>query len=140
MLLRRQGSRIQQVETHFDPRALTEITFRPAGGFSEDAESFDARMEPGEIHLLDATAHGAVQAEAEQALLDLLEARLREVLEGLGPSEVLVIESHPGVDWPKTRERRKDVIIDGENRFHFHWWVEPPLRVVVYRPREGSTR
>jgi hypothetical protein len=140
MLLRRQGRRIQQVEPHFDPRALTEITFRPSGGFSEDAEAFDARMEAGDEHLLESTAHGPVQADAEQALLDGLADRLQQVLAALDPSEVLVIESRPGVDWPKTRERRKDVIVDGENRYHFNWWIEPPLRVVVHRPRGGPAR
>jgi hypothetical protein len=134
MLLRRQGKRVQEVEPAFDPRALTEIAFRPAGG-QEDAEAFDARMERVAEHALEATAHAAVQAEAEQALLDELEAKLEAVRGGLGDGEVLVVESQPGTDWPKTREKRKDVIVEGENRFHFNWWVEPPLRVVVYRPR-----
>ncbi len=135
MLLRRQGSRIDGVAPHFDPRALTEIAFRPDGSLREDAEAFDARMEKVAEHAVDATAHGAVQAEAEAALLDELRARLDAHLADLGPGEVLVIESAPGVDWPKTRERRKDVIVEGENRYHFHWWIEPPLRLGVYRPR-----
>jgi hypothetical protein len=138
MLLRRQGSRIEGVTPHFDARALTEIAFRPDGSFREDAGSFDARMEKLSEHAVDATTHGSVQAEAEEALLEELRAGLDARLDALAPGEVLVIESAPGVDWPKTRERRKDVIVDGENRFHFHWWVEPPLRLGVYRPRTAT--
>jgi hypothetical protein len=138
MLLRRLGKHIQEVEPHFDPRALTEIGFRPSGGYSEEVGAFDARMEAATEHRLEAKANAPVQADAEQALLDQLRKRLDAVLAGLAEGEVAVIESQPGLDWPRTRERRKDVIVDGENRFHFHWRVEPPLRVVVHRPREGQ--
>lgn len=156
-LLRRQGSRLVPVAPHFDARALTEIAFRPAGGSSGDAtghapdagggagggapmgdaEAFFAHRERVREHLLEAEADGPVQGEAEALLLERLEAAIDAVLETLAPDEVAVIESAPGTDWPKTRERRKDVIIDGENRFHFHWRVEPPLRLGVWRERKG---
>ncbi len=155
-LLRRLGSRLTPVAPHFDARALTEIAFRPAGGTSGDAtghahddgagagggapmgdaEAFLARRERVREHLLEAEADGPVQGEAEALLLERLEAAIGGVLAKLGPGEVALIESAPGTDWPKTRERRKDVIIDGENRFHFHWRVEPPLRVGIWRERQ----
>jgi hypothetical protein len=136
-LLRRQGTRVLAVETNFDYRAMNEIAFRPAGGGPEPAESFDARMERVKEVELEAATDGPVQATAEAALLEQLEEGLNRCLAELSAGEVLVIESAPGVDWPKTKERRKDVVVDGENRFHFHWRVEPPLRVAVYRERAG---
>lgn len=85
-------------------------------------------------HCIEAEADGPVQGEAEAELLRRLEGRLVDLLEGLTEGACLVIESAAGTDWPKTRERRRDVIIDGENRYHFHWRVEPPLRLGVWEP------
>ncbi|CAN5797407.1 hypothetical protein BH23GEM11_BH23GEM11_13200 [soil metagenome] len=136
-LLRRQGSRVFPVVSNFDYRAMNEIAFRAGREEVEPAEAFDARMERVREMQLETATDGPVQADAEAALLDQLNERLDRCLSELSPGEVLVIESAPGVDWPKTRERRKDVIVDGENRFHFHWRVEPPLRVAVYRERAG---
>jgi len=136
-LLRRQGTRVFPVVPNFDYRAMNEIAFRAGREAVEPAESFDARMERLKEMELEAVTDGPVQGEAEAALLDRLEEELNRCLAELSPGEVLVIESAPGVDWPKTRERRKDVVVDGVNRFHFHWRVEPPLRVAVYRERVG---
>jgi hypothetical protein len=136
-LLRRQGTRVFPVEPNFDYRAMNEIAFRAGPQAVEPADAFDARMERQREIELEAVTDGPVQGEAEAALLDRLEEELNRCLSELSPGEVLVVESAPGVDWPKTRERRKDVVVDGENRFHFHWRVEPPLRVAVYRERAG---
>jgi hypothetical protein len=132
-LFRRQGSRIASVAPHFDARALTEVAFRPDGGLTADADDFLEGRTRVEEHLLEAEADGPVQGEAEALLLDRLQTAMQAVLDGLADGEVAVIESAPGTDWPKTRERRRDVIVEGENRFHFHWRIEPPLRLGVWR-------
>jgi hypothetical protein len=107
------------------------------GRGDEEAERFDARMVQVREVFLEAASDGPVQSDAEALLLDRLRASLDACLADLAEGEVAVVESQSGVDWPKTRERRKDVIVDGENRFHFHWRVEPPLRISIYRGREG---
>lgn len=137
MILRRVGSRMQPVVPDFDPRALTEITFRPGAGPALQAADFDERYTRVGGRELSTEADGMVQGEAEEALVRGLEEKLRQLEASLGPGEVLVIESRPGVDYPKTRERTENVIIEGENRLHFYWRVEPPLRVGIFRPRNG---
>jgi|GEM_PF-206289 len=136
-LLRRVGDRLRGVEPRFDARALSEIGFHAVGRGDEEAERFDARMVQVREVFLEAASDGPVQSDAEALLLDRLRASLDACLADLAEGEVAVVESQSGVDWPKTRERRKDVIVDGENRFHFHWRVEPPLRISIYRGREG---
>ena len=73
-----------------------------------------------------------MQDAAEQELLERLEAQLDALESSLAEGEVLLVESESD-DHPKTRDRKEPVIVDGENRLHFHWWVEPPLRIGVYR-------
>jgi hypothetical protein len=133
MLLRRYGTALHSVVTDFDPRAMTEVRFRRDRERSIPADEFEAGWEKVREEGLTAESEGAVQSEAEQEVLDRLEARLTEVIEGLGEGEVAVVESEHGNDYPKLRERKEGVIIKGENRLHFHWWVDPPLRVGVYR-------
>lgn len=137
MILRRAGSRLQAVEPDFDPRALTEITFRPAQGLSLTAAELEERYERVAGRELTAEADGPVQGEAEEALVRRLEEALRALEASLGAGELLVLESQPGVDYPKTRERTENVIVDDENRLYFYWRVEPPLRVGIFRPRAG---
>lgn len=134
MILRRYGTTVQSVKPHFDSRALTEVGFRRDHAFSQGAEEFFDAYEKVRSEEITATAEGPVQDEAEEALLDGLEERLGRLREGLGPDEVLLIESDDR-DYPKTRDRKKNVIVDGENRLHFRWRVDPPLRVAVYRRR-----
>jgi hypothetical protein len=137
MLLRRYGTALHSVVSDFDPRAMTEIRFRRDRELSVPADDFDSRYEKVREEELTAESEGPVQTEAEQAVLDDLEGRLNGVLDGLGEGEVAVVESEQGTDYPKLRERKEGVIVKGENRLHFHWWVDPPLRVGVYRS-EGS--
>jgi hypothetical protein len=135
MLLRRYGAALHSVVTDFDPRAMTEVRFRRDREHSISAEELDGGWEKVREEALTAESEGAVQSEAEQEVLDRLEAKLTEVMEALGEGEVVVIESEHGSDYPKLRERKEGVIIKGENRLHFHWWVDPPLRVGVYRSK-----
>jgi hypothetical protein len=135
MLLRRYGTALHSVVTDFDPRAMTEVRFRRDRERSISAEELDGDWEKVREEALTAESEGAVQSEAEQEVLDRLEAKLTEVMESLDDGEVVVIESEHGNDYPKLRERKEGVIIKGENRLHFHWWVDPPLRVGVYRSK-----
>lgn len=132
MILRRYGESYQSVEADFDPRAMNEIGFRRDRAFSISVEEFSSGYQAGEGHDLVAEAEGEVQNEAEAAVLDELEKKLNALLEGLGEEEVLVVESEAGEDYPKTKEKRTNVVVDGENKFYFYRYVEPPLRVRVF--------
>ena len=131
MILRRYGSFYHSVDTNFNPTAITEIGFMRNRVFSIRTSDFDSGYKPAETHELGAEANAAVQRHAEKTLLANLDNALQEVVGKLAEGQVLVVLNERE-DWPKTRERREAVIIEGENRFHFHWWVDPPLRVAVY--------
>ena len=79
-------------------------------------------------------ASGPVQSETEQRMLDDLGARVNEIVARLGSGEVLVVENEQGHDYPKPRQQTKNVVVEGENRLHFEYTMEPPLRVTVRRP------
>jgi hypothetical protein len=135
MIVRRYGTTVQSVELNFDSRALTEIGFRRDRDWSASTEDFERDYEAVEEYALEATAEGDVQDATEQSLLDQLETQVRELHEGLGEHEVLCIESEQGQDYPKTRQKTRTVVVEGENRLHFEAWVEPPLRLARYRRR-----
>ena len=131
MILRRYGSFYHSVEPNFNPTAITEIGFMRDRAFSIRVSDFDSGYTRLETHELVAEANAAVQRHAEKALLANLEAAMQEEVAKLAPGQVLAVRNQRE-DWPRTRERREAVIVEGENRFHFHWWVDPPLRVAVY--------
>lgn len=136
MIIRRYGTSMHSVELNFDSRALTEIGFRRDREWSEPADDFETGWERVEGWELEASAEGDVQDETERVLLDEIEARVRELDEGLAEGEVLLVESEQGSDWPKTRHKTRTVVVEGENRLHFTGWIEPPLRIARYR-RQG---
>lgn len=138
MILRRYGSTLQSVEVDFDARALNEVGFRRDHELSVDADDFAAGHEKLEERRLTATAEGPVQDEAEKALLEDLERQLRALEDRLGEDQVLVVENTSD-DYPKTRDVKKDVVVEGENRLYFEWRVEPPLRIGVYRRTKGGS-
>ncbi len=135
MILKLYGTSYQSVQPNFNPRALTEITFRRDRAFSISAEEFAASY--GKVKELSLTAEteGDVHDHAEDALLKQLEKGLDDLLKGLGEGQVLVVESPEGEGHPKTRDKKKNVVVDGQNRLYFYWWVDPPLRVGVYRKK-----
>ncbi len=133
MILRRYGKTLQSVETVFESTALTEIGFRRDGTWSMDREEFEASHRRLEERELAPEATGWVQGEVEKELLDRLEEQLHGLARNLAEDEVLVVENEQGVDYPKTREKRETAVVEGENRYRFHWWVDPPLRVGIYR-------
>ncbi|MBI4540808.1 MAG: hypothetical protein HY704_15000 [Gemmatimonadetes bacterium] len=135
MIVKRYGTSVSSVTPVFQSRALTEISFRRDGDFSMPVEEFFDRYTRTEARELSAESQGDVQDEVEQAVLGSLQTQLLELSEALWPDHALVIESEPGVDYPKTRERKTTTVAAGENRLYFYRWIDPPLRVGVYRKK-----
>ncbi|MEZ4417118.1 MAG: hypothetical protein R3E10_15300 [Gemmatimonadota bacterium] len=135
MILRRYGANLHSVDINFDARAMTEIGFRRNNATSIAADEFEDRYVRDELIELDAHAEGDVQDEAEQSVLSELRQKLEALDAELPAGHVLVVESEQGNDYPKTRDEKKNVLVDGENRLHFMWRVDPPLRVGRYRIR-----
>lgn len=131
MILRRYGSWYHSVQPNFNPAAMTEIGFQRDRVFSVSAADFEDGYRAVTTDELGAEADGDVQRHAERELLAKLEGALTERVAALGSGQVLVV-LNDRTDWPKTRERREAAIVEGENRFYFHWWVDPPLRVGVF--------
>ena len=133
MILRRYGKNVHSVETNFDSKALTEIAFMRDHQVSTPGEEFFQAHEKLSEHGLTAQAEGDVQDEVESVMLDDLLAQLSVLRESLEESQVLLIESEQGNDYPKTKTRQKSVVVEGENRLYFYSSIDPPLRVGVYR-------
>ena len=133
MILRLRGKQVESVTPAFSPVALSSTAFRPDGKLTMSADEFRDSYEQISLHEVGGEAEGPVQLEVETALLEKLERGIGELHSGLGAGVVLFIENLRGVDEPRLREARKDVVVEGENRFHFRWWAEPPLRLGVYR-------
>lgn len=138
MLFRRYGNRIESVVTSFDPYALNEIAFRRDRARTLSAEEFDTRYGKVEEYVVEDQTEGTVQSEAEAELLDRLERKVRSLLGGLRVGQLLLVENEQGVDYPKLRDRKEGVIVEGENRLYFRWRVDPPLRLGFYEPRDES--
>ena len=135
MIYRRYGTALQSVETNFDARAMTEIGFRRDHKEKIPVDDFESAWEKVDERQLTATAEGPVQYEAEVQVLANLMSGLDNYLQELAAGEILVVQSQPGVDYPKLREARDDVLVDGQNKFYFRWSVDPPLRVARYRKK-----
>ncbi len=136
MILKRYGTMLHSVQPDFDSRALTEIGFRRDRRLSLRAADFGEAYETVETVELSAQADGPVHDHAEQELLVNLERELRQAEADAGEDGVVVIESRQGVDYPKTRDRKQNQIREGRNRLYFHWTVDPPLRVGIFRARQ----
>lgn len=139
MLARRYGNKVRSVVPNFDPRAMNEIGFRRTDEWSLPIEEFESNYElVGERSLI-AHSEGDVKLEAEAALLEDLLVQIDEVEEGLEEGMVLLVESEPGRDYPRLRDETTVRVVGGiENRLHFNWWVDPPLRLGLYRERDGA--
>lgn len=133
MIFRRYGASYQSVDLNFDSRALNEIAFRRNREQSIEADELEAAFSIVESHELVDEAEGDVQDHTEQELLARLEARIEVLREGLTDSDILVVENELGHDWPKTKQKTSNVIVEGENRLRFHYTVAPPLRITVRR-------
>ena len=82
---------------------------------------------------MEAEAEGDVQDEVESAMLAKLLDQLEKIDGDLGEGEFVLIENEKGEDYPRTRTRMKDVVADGDNRFHFYSSVSSPLKVGVFK-------
>ncbi len=136
MILKRYGAMLHGVQPDFDSRALNEIGFRRDRRLSLRVADFDAGYEAVAVVDLSVETDGPVQHEAEKELLRSLQRELRRAESELEEGGVVVIESQQGVDYPKTRDRKQNQIRDGQNRLYFHWTIDPPLRVGLYRKRD----
>lgn len=136
MILKQYGTSYQSVETNFNPRALTEIAFRRDRVFSIPTEEFESTYEKVDERTFSPETEGDVHDHAEEQLLTALESSVQEALTSLAEGQVLVVESREGADFPKTRDKKKNVVVDGENRLYFYWRIDPPLRLGVYK-RKG---
>ncbi len=126
---------MQSVETNFDSKAFTEIGFRRDHAYSSPVDDFSDDHERISEHLLEAESEGDVQDEVESAMLERLLDQLLSLDGELAENEFVVVESEPGQDYPKTRTRQKNVVVEGENRLYFYSSVSPPLKVAVFRAR-----
>lgn len=137
MIFKRYGARLHSVRPNFDARAMTEIGFRRDHETELPADTFAAEYERVTEHALAASGDGDVQGEVEEAVLAQLLAQLEAIERAATPDTVLVIENEQGKDPAKTVGRQNTVVVGYENRLHFRYDVEPPLRVGVYRRRGG---
>ena len=136
MILKQYGTTFQSVVPNFDSKALNEVGFRRDRALSVAVEDFREQYERAAVHELEAEVEGMVQDHTEQELLNRVEAQLQELVEGLGDGQVLVLENGDGHDYPKTRQRTSNVVVQGENRLHFVYSIAPALRVGVYRRKD----
>jgi hypothetical protein len=138
MLCREYRSSYQSVDIGFDARALNDIGFRRNRELSVPEAEFPdlyAKVDSVEVQT---EADGPVQYETKQVLSDRLRAKVEELLARLPEGGVLVVENELGHDYPKTRQLTKNGIEDGENRLHFEYTMEPPLRLTLFRPRANQ--
>ena len=134
MIFVRYGTAYQSVDMDFDAKALNEIAFRRNREHSVPVDEFEAKYRTADTVELAETAEGPVQAETEQVMLDRLQGRIQELLDGLPEGGVLVVENEKGHDYPKPRQVTKNVVEEGENRLHFQYSMKPPLRLSVRHP------
>ncbi len=133
MIVRRFGGTVGAVAPDFHATSFNELQFVRRPGFSLSWEEFEAAYQRTGGVELDAETDGHVQLEAETALLAELERRIANVERRLGPDELLLVESRPGHDYPRTHEHTETIVEAGRNRLYFYYHIDPPLRLGVYR-------
>ena len=136
MILRRYGKKVQSVEPNFDSRAMNEIGFQRTDALVLGADEFESRYDRVRAVELTASAEGSVQDATEKAVLDALKQQLEKMRSELKAGEVLFIESEPGKDYPKSREKQTVLVVGGQNRLHFERRIDPPLRVGIYAEKK----
>lgn len=135
MIVRRFGATVGSVEPSFRAEAFNEITFARRPGFSMDWAEFEEHYERIGEERVTSESEGHVKFHAEEALLDLLEHKIAQVERALQPDEVIMVESQPGPDYPRTHEHTEMLVEDGHNRLHFYYTIDPPLRLGIFRQR-----
>ncbi|MGB1656626.1 MAG: hypothetical protein ACPHQP_01055 [Longimicrobiales bacterium] len=132
----RYGNNFQSVSFEFEAKALNEVGFRRdrESTFPVDdlAEGYDL-LETVEMT---AEAEGDVQSETEQLLLDRLKEQAQAAVDSLPEGGIAVVANERGGrDQPKPRQTIGNVVVEGENRLHFTYHVDPPLRLELYRAK-----
>lgn len=132
----RYGNNFQSVSFEFEAKALNEVGFRRdrESTFPVDdlAEGYDL-LETVEMT---AEAEGDVQSETEQQLLDRLKEQAQAAVDSLPEGGIAVVANERGGrDQPKPRQTIGNVVVEGENRLHFTYHVDPPLRLELYRAK-----
>lgn len=132
----RYGNNFQSVSFEFGAKALNEVGFRRdrESTFPVDdlAEGYDL-LETVEMT---AEAEGDVQSETEQLLLDRLKEQAQAAVDSLPEGGIAVVANERGGrDQPKPRQTIGNVVVEGENRLHFTYHVDPPLRLELYRAK-----
>lgn len=135
MILRRYGSTIVSVTPNFNSRAMTEVGFTRSGDQTFPADEFAERYERADARELTASAEGEVQGQVEDDVLEELGQKLEALVREADDGTVLLIENQPGKDHAKTRCVQTTKVIQGANRLHFQYSIDPPLKVGVYRRR-----
>ena len=135
-IFRLYGSSYQSVSLEFEAKALNEVGFRRDHGAAFPADELGERYELIETLHLAAEAEGAVQSETEQLLLDRLRDEAHAALARLPEGGMAIVENERGGrDQPKPHQKISNVVERGENKLHFHYSIDPPLRLALYRPR-----
>lgn len=134
MIFRRYGTSLQSVDLNFDSKALNEVGFRRNRERAIPVDEFESTFELVERHEIVAEADGNVQDHTEQQLLDKLQEQIEAIVSGMGDGQILFVENEQGHDWPKTKQKTTNVVVQGENKLHFDYTIAPPIRVSVHRP------
>ena len=132
MILRSYGDKLHSVEIRFDSRAFNEVGFRRDRETSFEVEEFERDWERLRGEEIADHGKGRVQDETQARMLETMQAHLERLVAELGEGEVVRIEN-PDTDWPKLRDTQTKVVEDGENVLHFDAWVDPPLRVGIWK-------
>jgi len=135
MIFKRYGGKLQSVRPRFDANAMTEVGFARDEELALAVEEFEAQYEQSEVRELTASSEGHVQSLVEHTVLHSLEEQVLDLEQQLGGHAVLVVENATGRDTPKTRSTQRTQVEHGENRLHFQFVVDPPLRLGIYRRR-----
>ena len=135
MIFKRYGDTLHSVRPNFDANAMTEIGFRKDKEASLTTEELAAGYQLNEERELTASSEGRVKSLAEHEALYHLEKQVLDLEEQIGAHAVLLVENATGPNAPKTCSHQRALVEEGENRLHFTFTVEPPLRVGIYRRR-----
>ncbi len=135
MIVRRFGGTVGAVAPDFHATAFNELQFVRRPGFAMAWDDFVANYERTGGLALDTETEGHVQIEVETALLNALAARIAEAERALGTDELLLVESLPGHDYPRTHEHTETFVEQGRNRLHFYYHIDPPLKLGIFRRR-----
>ena len=133
----RYGNNYQSVSFEFEAKALNEVGFRRDHDSKFPVEELGVRYELIETVEMTAEAEGNVQSETEQLLLDRLKEQAEAAVASLPDGGIaLVANERGGRDQPKPRQTIGNVVVEGENRLHFTYHVDPPLRLELYRAKD----